>query len=138
MKLYDAPVIVVDSGSATTFDIVSADGNFVGGIIMPGVEMQLQSLYRNTSKLPEIEISDSDFVIGNSTESAILSGVVRGTACAIDGLISQCESEIGEDVMVIATGGCSEFLSKYMTREFDEINPELTLYGLKYLYEINS
>lgn len=138
LKLYDAPTIVVDSGSATTFDIVSAEGNFIGGIIMPGIRLQLESLYKNTSKLPQIEIADSDSVIGDSTESAILSGVIRGTACALDGLISQCETELKEDVMVIGTGGSCEFLSKYMTREFDEINPELTLYGLKYLYEINS
>ena len=105
---------------------------------MPGIRLQLESLYKNTSKLPQIEIADSDSVIGDSTESAILSGVIRGTACALDGLISQCETELEDDVMVIGTGGSCEFLSKYMTREFDEINLELTLYGLKYLYEINS
>ena len=103
LKLYDAPAIVVDSGSATTFDIVSPDGEFIGGIIMPGIRLQLESLFKNTSKLPQIEISESEIVIGNSTESAILSGVIRGTACAIEGLIAQCEEELGDDVIVVGT-----------------------------------
>ena len=77
-------------------------------------------------------------MIGDSTESAILSGVIRGTACAIEGLIEQCEEELGDDVVVIGTGGAVSLLSQYMyNREFDEINPELTLYGLKFLSDIN-
>lgn len=139
LKLYDAPAIVVDSGSATTFDIVSSEGEFIGGIIMPGIGLQLESLFKNTSKLPQIEVSESENVIGDSTETAILSGVIRGTACAIEGLIKQCEEELGDDVIVVGTGGAISLISKYMTeREFDEINPELTLYGLKFLSEINS
>lgn len=138
LKLYDAPAIVVDSGSATTFDIVSSEEEFIGGIIMPGIKLQIDSLFKNTSKLPQIEIAQSENVIGNSTESAILSGVIRGTACAIEGLIKQCEEELGDDIIVIGTGGAIPLISKYMTeREFDEINPELTLYGLKFLSEIN-
>ena len=138
LKLYDAPAIVVDSGSATTFDIVSPDGKFIGGVIMPGINLQLESLFKNTSKLPQIDVSESPSVIGDSTESAILSGVIRGTACAIEGLIEQCEEELGDDVVVIGTGGSVSLLSQYMyNREFDEINPELTLYGLKFLSDIN-
>jgi len=137
LRLYDAPTIVVDSGSATTFDIVSEEAEFIGGVIMPGLKMQLASLCKGTSKLPKIEISEVENAIGDSTESAILSGVIRGSACAIEGLVSQCESEIDGDIMLIGTGGCVSLLEKYMTREFDEINPELTLYGLKFLAEIN-
>ena len=135
--LYSKPIIVVDLGTATTFDIVDKDGNFLGGVIMPGLKLQLNALNMNTSKLPKIEPDKSEIAIGNDTESAILSGVIRGSACAIEGLISQCENELGEKAILVATGGFCGLISKYMTREFDFINPCLTLEGLRFLYELN-
>lgn len=135
--LYSKPIIVVDLGTATTFDIVDRDGNFLGGVIMPGLKLQLNALNMNTSKLPKIEPDKSEIAIGNDTESAILSGVIRGSACAIEGLISQCENELGEEAILVATGGFCGLISKYMTREFDFINPCLTLEGLRFLYELN-
>ena len=137
-KLYSTPCIVVDLGSATTFDILSKEGKFFGGIIMPGVNMQLNSLSEKTSKLPKIEPEKISKVIGVDTKTCILSGVIRGHACAIEGLISQCEAEIGEKVTVIATGGLSSLVSEYMSRKFDYINPTLTLDGFKLLYELNA
>ena len=137
-KLYSTPCVVVDLGSATTFDILSKDGKFFGGIIMPGINMQLVTLYEKTSKLPKIEPEKSPFAIGTDTKTCILSGVIRGQACAIEGLISQCEKEIGEKVAVVATGGLSSLVSEYMTRKFDDINPNLTLEGFKLLYELNA
>lgn len=134
-KLYPLPAIVVDIGTAATFDIVSKNGNFLGGVIMPGINLQLKSLNINTSKLPEIEIKPSLNAIGNCTENAILSGVLRGSACAIEGLIHQCEIELGEKASIIATGGHSALIANYMNRKFDYINPSLTLEGLKFLYE---
>lgn len=134
-ELYKLPAIVVDLGTATTFDIVASDGHFKGGVIMPGLNMQLKSLNLSTSKLPRIEASFSERAIGDSTENAILSGVIRGSASAIEGLINQCELELGEKACVIATGGYSSLISKYMLRQFDYINPSLTLQGLKYVYE---
>ena len=137
-KLYSIPCIVVDLGSATTFDILSKEGKFFGGIIMPGINMQLNSLCEKTSKLPKIEPEQVEKVIGVDTKSCILSGVIRGHACAIEGLIAQCEKEIGTKVAVIATGGLSQLISQYMERKFDHINPTLTLDGFKYLYELNT
>ncbi len=136
-KLYPQPSIVIDSGSATTFDIVSNDGRFFGGIIMPGINMQLSSLCEKTSKLPKIELEEIDSVIGYDTKTCILSGVVRGQVCAIEGLIKECEKEIGEKVSVIATGGLSSLILKYLNRKIDFTNENLTLEGFKFLYELN-
>lgn len=137
-KLYSTPCIVVDLGSATTFDILSKEGKFFGGVIMPGVNMQLNSLCEKTSKLPKIEPEKISKAIGMDTKTCILSGVIRGHACAIEGLISQCEEEFGEKVTVIATGGLSNLISEYMKRGFDYINPTLTLDGFKLLHELNT
>lgn len=135
---YSLPAIVVDIGTATTFDIISKEGDFLGGVIMPGLNLQFRSLSINTSKLPHISAGISEKAIGDSTENALLSGIMRGSASAIEGLIHQCELELGEKATIIATGGHSELISKYMFRNFDDINPSLTLQGLKDLYILNT
>ena len=135
--LYKHPVIVVDLGTATTFDVVDSNGDFIGGIITLGVTSQLKALNKFTSKLPRIEVSLSNNAIGHNTNDAILSGVLRGTASMIDGLIEQCEKELGSKVIVVATGGYSGLISNYLKRPIDFINPTLTLEGLRYLYQIN-
>ncbi len=134
--LYSKPAIIVDLGTATTFDIIDKEGNFIGGVIMPGLNLQLKALNSATSKLPKIEINKSEKAVGDNTADAILSGVIRGSACAIEGLIEQCEKEIGKSI-IIATGGYSTLISKYMTRKFDFVNPYLTLEGLRFLYQLN-
>ena len=136
-KMYKGPVIVVDIGTATTFDIVSKDGRFFGGVIIPGLRMQLKSLNINTSKLPQVEIKPSENAIGTDTESCILSGVIRGSAYAIKGLIEQCEKELGEKATIVATGGYSKLLAEYIPSVFDHINPNLTLDGLRDIYYRN-
>lgn len=135
--LYSHPVIVVDFGTATTFDIVNGNGEFIGGIIAPGLNLQLKALNKFTSKLPRIEVALSNTAIGHNTSDAILSGVLRGSASMIDGLIEQCETELKEKAVVVATGGYSGLISNYMKRPFDFINPTLTLEGLRHLYQIN-
>lgn len=135
--LYSKPAIIVDLGTATTFDIINRQGEFIGGVIMPGLNLQLKSLNAYTSKLPRVDIGKSSSAIGNSTSKAILSGVIRGSACAIEGLIEQCEQELGEKATIIATGGYSTLISGYMNKVFDFVNPCLTLEGLKYLFELN-
>jgi len=134
---YSLPAIVIDIGTATTFDIVSKKGEFLGGVIMPGLNLQFKCLSSNTSKLPRINAGVSEKAIGDSTENALLSGIMRGSACAIEGLIHQCELELGEKATIIATGGQSRLISEYMIRSFDYIEPTLTLEGLKLLYELN-
>lgn len=135
--LYKHPVIVVDFGTATTFDIVNPKGEFIGGVIAPGINLQLKTLNKFTSKLPRIEIANSPSAIGNNTVDAILSGVIRGCACMIDGLIEQCEKELGEKAVIVATGGYANYIAEYLKRPFDFINPTLTLEGLRHLYNIN-
>lgn len=135
---YDKPCIVIDFGTAISFDIVNSDGEFIGGVIAPGLKLQMNALNKFTSKLPKIEVAISPTAIGNNTTDAILSGVIRGTACMIDGLIKQCEAELGEKAVIVATGGYSGLISNYLEKPFDYINPTLTLEGLKILYNLNT
>lgn len=135
--LYPKPAIIVDLGTATTFDIINKDGEFIGGVIMPGLNLQLRALNSCTSKLPRIEVGEAENVIGDNTRDAILSGVIRGSACAIEGLIEQSKKQLGQNTVIIATGGYSTLISKYMTRQFDFVNPCLTLEGLRFLYQLN-
>lgn len=135
--LYKKPVIVVDFGTATTFDIINPDGEFIGGIISLGIMSQMKALNKFTSKLPRADVSISPSAIGHNTNDAILSGVIRGTASMIDGLVEQCEKELNEKAVIVATGGYSGLIANYLKRPFDFINPTLTLEGLRYLYQIN-
>lgn len=135
--LYKRPCIVVDFGTATSFDIVNNNGEFIGGVITPGLNLQMKVLNKFTSKLPKIDVAKSDFAIGKTTSDAILSGVIRGSACMIDGLVEQCEKELGESATLVATGGYSGLISSYLKRPFDFINPTLTLEGLRFLYNLN-
>lgn len=135
--LYKHPVIVVDFGTATSFDIVNADGDFIGGAIAPGINLQMKVLNKFTSKLPRTDVAISTNAIGSNTTDAILSGVIRGTASMIDGLVEQCETELGEKAVIVGTGGYCGLIANYMKRPFDFINPTLTLEGLRHLYYIN-
>lgn len=135
--LYHRPCIVVDFGTATSFDIVNQKGEFVGGVIAPGLNLQMKVLNKFTSKLPKIDVAVANKAIGSNTSDAILSGVIRGSACMIDGLIEQCEKELGSKATLIATGGYSGLISSYLKRPFDFINPTLTLEGLRFLYDLN-
>lgn len=135
--LYKKPTIVVDFGTATTFDIINAEGEFIGGMIAPGINLQMKVLNKFTSRLPRIDVAISSKAIGHNTTDAILSGVIRGTACMIDGLVQQCEKELGQKAVLVATGGYSGLIANYMKRPFDFINPTLTLEGLRHLYNLN-
>lgn len=131
-------VIVIDFGTATTFDIINSKKEFIGGVIAPGINTQVKCLKNATSKLPKIDVSLSPNAIGHNTTEAILSGVIRGSACMVDGLVSQCEKELGGKAVIIATGGYCGLIANYMKRPFDVVNPILTLEGLKRIYELNT
>ena len=133
-ELCKKAVIVVDFGTATTFDIVNGKGEFIGGIIAPGLGTQFKSLGKATEKLPEMSVAEIENYIGNCTSDAILSGVIRGSACMIDGMLDNCEKEMNEKPVIIGTGGFCQVISKYMKRKFDIINPDLTLEGLRDLF----
>jgi len=137
-KLYEGAVIVIDFGTATSFDIINSKHEFLGGVIAPGINTQMKCLKSSTSKLPKIDVSISKNAIGHNTTDAILSGVIRGTACMVDGLISQCEEELGERATIVATGGYCGLIANYLKRPFDFVNPILTLEGLRLIYLANT
>lgn len=137
-NLYKGAVIVIDFGTATSFDIINSNREFLGGVIAPGINTQMKCLKNATSKLPKIDVSISKNAIGHNTTDAILSGVIRGTACMVDGLVNQCEQELGEKATVVATGGYCGLIANYLNRPFDDVNPTLTLEGLKYIYKMNT
>jgi len=134
--LYKLPAIVVDIGTATTFDIVDKNKNFIGGIIAPGPLIQAKSLSKYTSKLPKLNIEAPKNTIGSNTIDAMLSGIVRGHKKMIEGMIDECEKELGDIATIIVTGGLSDILFKDFKRDF-EINKNLTLEGLKIIFEMN-
>lgn len=135
---YEGAVIVIDFGTATSFDIINSRNEFLGGVIAPGINTQIKCLKNSTSKLPKIDVSISPRAVGHNTNEAILSGVIRGTACMVDGLVAQCEAELAEKATVVATGGYCGLIANYLKRPFDFVNPILTLEGLKEIYKLNA
>lgn len=133
-NIYSKPCVVVDFGTATTFDVINSAGEYIGGIIAPGPETSLSALVQRTAKLQKIDLIWPKFVLGTTTESAMQSGLVIGYMSLIDGLIERLKSELGELGKVVATGGLGGLFvkhSKYMTI----YDPELTLIGLKTIAE---
>ena len=135
--LYGTPAVVIDFGTATNFDVVLPENRFVGGIIAPGLKFSAKSFSSFTNLLPKIKVAEIEHVIGRNTVENMLSGVVIGHAAMIDGLIARIEEELGMPVTTIATGGFSEAVTKHMKRPFDHFNPNLTLEGLRVIYELN-
>ena len=135
-NLFKNAVIVVDFGTATTFDIVNSKGEFIGGLIAPGIKTQLKSLKTSTSKLPNITVSDINTAIGTDTKDAILAGVIKGSACMVDGMLSQVLDELKEPAIIIATGGYCELLAKHLKTPI-ELHPNLTLEGLRDAFILN-
>jgi len=130
MELYGRDTIVVDLGTATTYDLVTADGAFVGGVIAPGVSAGLEWLNRRTAKLPSVDMSRPAQVIGTRTEACIRSGIFYGVIDALDGMVARLRAEWARtDVLVVATGGYAEVVGPEATT-VDEVAPFLTLIGL--------
>jgi len=136
-RLHGRDTIVVDLGTATTFDCITADGVFLGGVIAPGVRTSAETLFRRTSKLPATELTPPSKVIGRRTEECIRAGVILGSADAIDGLVRRIKGEwpTREVPLVIATGGLAETFLPFC-REFDRVEPHLTLHGLRIAYRL--
>lgn len=138
-RLYGRDTIVVDLGTATTFDCITADGVFLGGVIAPGVRTSAETLFRRTSKLPATEIMPPTRVIGRRTEECIRAGVVLGSAESIDGLVRRIKAEWPGNAVpyVVATGGLASTFQP-LCREFDLVEPYLTLQGLRFAHEVAS
>lgn len=136
---FHVPAIVVDFGTATTFDVISADGAFVGGAIAPGVATTLEALALKTARLPKVELAAPPGVIGKSTSEAIQSGLVLGAAAQVEGMVARITRALGLTTrpLVIATGGLATLIAPH-TPAIDRVEPSLTLDGLRLLYVFNS
>ena len=137
--VYPGPLIVIDSGTATTFDIVGADGGFEGGIIAPGINLSMQALHDAAAKLPRIAIQrpERDRVVGTDTVTAMQSGVFWGYISLIEGLIAKIKAERGEHLTVVATGGVVS-LFEGATDTIDHFDPDLTIRGLLEIHRRNT
>ena len=137
---FRGPCAVVDFGTAVTFDVVSGDGEYLGGVIGPGLEISMEALATRTAKLPPIELGEGlgegTSVIGKTTQASIQSGVVYGFAGAIDGIARRVERELAEDVSFIATGGHAHVIIPFC-ETIDEVDDLLTLRGLLLIHERN-
>lgn len=135
-KLYGGPAIVIDLGTATTFDIVSKEGDYIGGAIAPGLGISAEALVRRTAKLPKVELTFPDSAIGKSTVAAMRSGLVIGYVGLVKELVARLKQELGGKPKVIATGGMAELVAEW-TEVIDVVNPRLTLDGIRFIYELN-
>ncbi len=129
--------IVVDFGTAITFDPVSREGEYLGGIISPGVEISLEALFSRAAKLPKIDLGPPRTLIGKNTADAIRSGVIYGFAGQVDAIVGRLRAELGEETETIATGGLAGHIIPFCDT-IDEIDDLLTLKGLKLLHERNA
>lgn len=131
------PVIVIDFGTAITFDIASAEGEYVGGIIAPGIEISMEALTQRAAALPKIDLTpEPRSLIGKGTVDAIRSGVIFGFAAMCDGVVARLREELGDEVKTVATGGLAASIAPYC-RSIDTIDDLLTLKGLKLIWERN-
>src|SRR6266705_939732 len=131
-ELFHRDTIVVDFGTATTFDCITGDGRFLGGVIMPGIRTASDALIRGTAKLPATELTPPAHVVGRRTDEAIRAGVLLGTADAVDGMVRRIKAEWpnGKTPQVIATGGLASLVVP-LAREIESVHPDLTLTGLR-------
>jgi type III pantothenate kinase len=133
-RKYGGPLVVIDFGTATTFDVIAASGDYLGGVITLGLDSTASELHRRAAKLPKIELRFPPSVIGKETEASMQSGVMFGTVDAVEGIIRRIAAELGEKPKVIATGGLSGIIAAH-TKVIQACEPSLVLDGVRLIYE---
>jgi len=134
--LYSGPVIFIDLGTATTFGIISKEGDYIGGIIATGIATAAEALFTRTAQLPRVELAHPKHVIGTNTVTAIQSGIIYGYASLVEGMLARIQKELGVKAKVVATGGYAGLIANE-TKVIDVVNLDLTLIGLRLIYELN-
>jgi type III pantothenate kinase len=135
-ELYSCPACVVDFGTATTFDAISVEGDYLGGAIAPGIGIAAEALFHRTAKLPRVELLRPPTAIGRNTVHAMQSGLLFGYVALVEGMVARFRKELGPEMRVIATGGLAEVVARE-TDVLEIIAPWLTLDGLRIIWELN-
>ncbi|MGB9592418.1 MAG: type III pantothenate kinase, partial [Candidatus Kryptoniota bacterium] len=133
---FGGPLIIIDFGTATTFDVISVDGTYLGGAIAPGLETAAQDLQRRAAKLPKIELKFPANIIGKNTVASMQSGIMFGAVESMEGIVRRIKNEIGESAKVVATGGYAGILAS-ASRIINAVEPSLVLEGVRIIYEKN-
>jgi len=135
-RLYGGPACVVDFGTATIFDAISREGDYLGGAIAPGVYASAEALYRTTAKLPRIDVVRPPSAIGRNTVQSMQSGLLYGSVGLVEGMVGRYRAELGEDLHVVATGGLAPVIAAE-TSVIQAVDPWITLKGLRFIWELN-
>jgi type III pantothenate kinase len=136
LKLYGGPACIVDFGTATTFDAVTREGDYLGGAIAPGIGIAAEALFKRAAKLPKVDLDRPPSAIGRQTAHSLQSGLLFGYVGLVEGMVGRFRAELGNEMKVIATGGLAEIIARE-TKAIDVIAPWLTLEGLKIIHDLN-
>jgi type III pantothenate kinase len=133
---YGSPVVVVDFGTSTNFDVVSPEGEYVGGVLAPGIETSMEALFARAARLVKVDYAAPATVIGKTTVAGLQSGLVYGFAGQVDGIVGRIREELGAEAPAIATGGLADLVAPH-SRTIERVDPFLTLDGLRLVWELN-
>lgn len=136
LKMHKPPLIIVDLGTATVFDVISREGDYLGGAIAPGIGIATDALVQRASMLRRVDLKAPRHAVGNNTTAAMQSGIIFGFVGLVEGMIARIKAEVGDDAWVVGTGGWADVIARETT-VIDRVDPDLTLIGLRLIHELN-